>query len=243
MRKVLLLIFACGIGAKAITAQTIQINKDNRTIAITTNGEASEIADIAIVSVGYTVYGKDKDLVYADGSIISNAVVDALHKAGITDRAISSNDQSITPIQDEDKRFAQGIRFKLHQSWSVTVDSKDAANVLHLAVQAGANDAGDVSWRLSDQRSIEAKAAKEALSHAREIAQQMADGLNAKLGPLVYASNQTPPRGLAALLAGQRMTFETSTASVSSRKVGPLVIKPERVRESATVYAVFAIEP
>ncbi len=74
------------------------------------------------------------------------------------------------------------------------------ANALHLAISAGANHSGNIQWQLKKDDTLEAEAAKKALEHARQIAAQMADGLGVKLGTLVYASNQTPPRGILAAL-------------------------------------------
>jgi hypothetical protein len=66
-----------------------------------------------------------------------------------------------------------------------------------------------------------------------------------KLGTLVYASNQTPPRGiLAALGLGGGGLLNTESASLAGvrKNLAPLAISPERITKSATVYAVFAIE-
>ena len=51
-----------------------------------------------------------------------------------------------------------------------------------------------MTWSVADQDALQARAAKLALDRARQIAQQMASGLNATLGPLVYASNEAPAR-------------------------------------------------
>jgi uncharacterized protein len=61
---------------------------------------------------------------------------------------------------------------------------------------------------------------------------------------LVYASNQTPPRGLGALLAmnGAILQTESAEIAVKAKNLAPLAISPERITKSATVYAVFAIE-
>ncbi len=51
----------------AATAQTIQVNKENRTIAITTNDQAQATADVAVVSIGFITFGTDQDGTYAEG--------------------------------------------------------------------------------------------------------------------------------------------------------------------------------
>lgn len=126
----------------------------------------------------------------------------------------------------------------------VTVRAEQASDVLHIAILNGANNSGDISWELVHDDALEAEAAGKALEHARQIADQMAKGLNTKLGPLVYASNQTPPRGIFANMGFGNVSLNTESAAMSVRmkNLKPLAISPERITKSATVYAVFAIE-
>ena len=85
------------------------------------------------------------------------------------------------------ERFAQGSRFEFAQSWKVTIPADAAADILHVAITAGANESGGIEWQLKKDDALEAEAAKKALEHARQIAAQMAEGLGVKLGTLVYA--------------------------------------------------------
>jgi uncharacterized protein YggE len=236
-----------GLAAIPISAQQIQVSKENKTIAITTSDEASVFADTAVVRIGFTMFGKDQTSTYADATRTSNTVFTALTTAGIPKEAIQSSDQNLSPINpgsDEDKaRYTQGLRFEFSQSWQVTVPAAQAANALHIGITAGANNGGGIQWQLVRDDALEAEAAKKALEHAHQIAEGMAKGLGAKLGPLVYASNQAPPRGLAALLGSNGMMLNTESASISSKiNLKPLAIQPERITKSATVYAVFSIE-
>lgn len=222
-------------------AQQIQINKENKTIAITTSDEAVALADTAVLTVGFHVYGKDQDGTYADASKTSNAIINALRVAGVPKEAIESSQQQLGPLDasgDADKvRYTQGLRFAFIQSWHVMVSAESAAATLHVAVTAGANDSGGIDWQLKKDDALEAEAAKKALEHARQIATQMAEGLGVKLGPLVYASNQTPVKEL---FVGS--TTETVTVSAARKNLAPLALSPERITKSATVYAVFAID-
>jgi uncharacterized protein len=237
--RTICLTLGCAGFSVAALGQTIQVNKENRTIAITTSDQAEATADVAVISVGFTTYGPDQDSTYADGSRISNAIIKGLEDDGVKPESIESANQSLSEIEDTDKvRWAKGIRFAFSQSWRVAVAAKDAAAVLHLAITAGANDSGGIQWKLANDDAVEAAAAEKALAHAQQIAESMARGLHAKLGPLVYASNQTPPRTLFG------MALNTSSASIGSSKLNlkPLALSPEKIQKSATVYAVFAIE-
>jgi uncharacterized protein YggE len=234
-----------------VCAQQISISKENKTIAISTTGEASTLADTAILSVGFATYGKDQDSTYADASHTSNAIVDALTNSGVPKDAIQSSSQNLTAINpgnNEDKaRYLQGLRFELTQNWHITVPAEQAAKALHIAINGGANESGSIDWQLQHDDALQAEAAQNALKHAREVAERMAQGLGSKLGALVYASNQTPARGfLAALNPGfGNVSLDTQNSSAmasKSRNLKPLAISPERITKTATVYAVFAIE-
>jgi uncharacterized protein YggE len=228
-------------------AQTIQINRDNKTIAISTTDEATATADIAAITIGFEVFGTDSESTYADGGKISHAVLDALHKAGIEDKSIESSGQGLqrnTDFDDKDKpEQRQKKQFVFRQSWEVSVPPQTAAEVIRVSIAAGANKSGAIDWRLSDRKSLQAKAAEAALVKARTVAGRMADGLHVKLGTLIYASNETPNARIYFARPQQGLVLNTASASVGSYMVSPsLEIRPQTIREEGTVYAVFAIE-
>src|SRR5437879_5638367 len=143
-----------GVCATALSsvAQTITVNKENRTIAVTTTYEAEVVADVAAVTVGFTLFGVDQNQTYADATRTSNAIITALHDAGIKQDAIQSTQQSLTAIDDDDKaRYAKGIRFRFSQAWVVTGPASSAADILHVAITTGANNSGEINWKLSNE--------------------------------------------------------------------------------------------
>jgi hypothetical protein len=220
-------------------AQTLQVNKENRTIAITATDKVTVLADRATVHIGFIAYGPDSDTAYANGSRISNAIVKSLIAANVPKDAIESENQNVSPVQEYqiDKltpaEKAQR-KFQVAQSWTVRTDAADAAKVLDLAVKAGANQSGQIDWSLKDENASEAEAAGKALQRARTVATEMAKGLDVRLGALLYASNETqavPPRPLMRAMA-----------ATAAAKVEPLAINARQIEKSATVYAVFAIE-
>ena len=87
--------FICAVAAGA---QTIQINKENRTLAVTATDTASAMADLAVVHVGFQAYGADEQGAYAAGSQRSNAIVDALRKAGVAKDDLESENQQLSPL-------------------------------------------------------------------------------------------------------------------------------------------------
>ncbi len=234
--------FATAAVQIAASAQTIQVSKENRTIAITATDKVIVMADMASVHIGFIAYGPDSESAYANGSRISNAIVKALTAAGVAKDAIESESQNVSPVQEYEigklsPEEKMQRKFQLTQGWTVRTSADDAAKVLDLAVKAGANQSGQIDWSLRDENAPEAEAAAKALQHARTQAAQMAKSLDARLGVLLYGSNTTqsaPPRPL--------MRAMGMTAVSGQNAVEPLAINPRRMERSATVYAVFAIE-
>jgi uncharacterized protein len=240
MQRSAILTTAALLCATLATAQTIQVDKNNRTIAVTASDTATAAADLAGITIGFDTWAPDAETAYRQGSQLSNAIVDALKSAGVPDKSIESRAQNLSrtdfpysPAPTPEERAQKA--FTLSQSWTVHTAAADAARVLHAAVEAGANDSGAIDWDVTDRKSLEAKAAAKALVDAHAIAGQMAAGLGVTLGPLVYASNQAPERPV---LPFARMGAVAKAGAPSK----PLAIRPGQVQESATVYAVFSIE-
>jgi uncharacterized protein YggE len=228
--------------AMTAPAQTIQVSKENRTISITATDKVTVLADVATIHIGFIAYGPDSDSAYDAGSHTSNAIVKALTSAGVSDDSIESENQNVSTVQEYqiDKltpaEKAQR-KFQVTQSWTVRTNANDAAKVLDLAVKAGANQSGQIDWSLKDENAPQSEAASKALQRARTVAAEMAKGLNATLGALLYASNETqaePPRPLMKAMAAPQMSGGGGGI--------PLAINPRRIEKTATVYAVFAIE-
>jgi uncharacterized protein YggE len=221
-------------------AQTIQVSKENRTIAITATDKVTALADTATVHIGFIAYGPDSPAAYATGSRISNAIIKALTSAGIPNDAIESENQNVAPVQPyEVEKLTPAEKaqrqFQVTQSWTVRTPANDAAKTLDIAVKAGANQSGQIDWSFKDENAPQAEAAAKALQSARTQAEQMAHSLNAKLGVLLYASNEveaTPIRPL----------MRAMSAPMAMEKVAPLAINPRQVEKIATIHAVFAIE-
>jgi uncharacterized protein YggE len=238
---------AVGMAASGVAAaQTIQINRDNKTIAISASDEATATADIAAITVGFEIYGPDSQSTYADGGNLSHAVMEALHKAGVKDENVESTQQKLQRNRSFDEKETPEQRakkqFLFTQSWTVSVPPQIAAEVIRGAVAAGANQSGAIDWRLADRKALQAKATENALVKAHGVADRMAEGLHVKLGALIYASNETPntnvfPKNL-------HIRASAPLGLVDNRQLVPrsLEIRPQTIREEATVYAVFAIE-
>jgi len=244
---ILALMLAIGIGlARIVPAQSIEINRNNKTIAISTTDEATTTADIAAITIGFEIYGPDAQAVSSEGDKLSHAILDALHKAGVEDKAVESSGQGVERNKDIDEKEKPEQRareqFIFRQTWEVSVSPQLAAGAIRVAIAAGANKSGAIDWRLADRKALQAKAAESALVKAREVADRMAEGLHVKLGSLIYASNETPGARLYLNRPAQGlMLYDSAEVSTVVSTGPPLEIRPQTIREEATVYAVFAI--
>ena len=224
-------------------AQTVQVSGANRTVDITATDKVIVMADIATVHIGFVAYGADKDAAYAAGSTLSNGIVRALTSAGVAADTIESENQAVAPGQPfETQQLPEAEkarrRFQVTQSWTVRSSAEASARVLDAAVKAGANQSGQIDWSLRDENAADAEAAGKALQHARENAGQIAQSLNAKLGSLLYASNQieaSPVRPMPRAMASAGLPD-------AKQKVEVLAINPRRIERSATVHAIFALD-
>jgi uncharacterized protein len=228
-------------------AQTIQINRDNKTIAISTTDEATALADIASITIGFELFGPDAQSVTSDGGKLSHGILEALHKAGVEDKAIESSSQGVLRNKEFDEKEKPEQRakeqFVLRQSWEVSVAPQRAAEAIRVAIAVGANESGAIEWRLADRKALQAKAAENALVKASEVAARMSEGLHVKLGALIYASNETPNTKLYFVPSARGTVVSGDDAEVPVDSAGPpLEVRPQTIREEATVYAVFAIE-
>jgi uncharacterized protein len=224
-----------------VPGETISVSRENRTIAVTVTDSITVLADSATIHIGYILYAADSQTAYTTASKTSTAIMAALKDAGVAKAAIESESQAVGAVQDYGNNSwtpqeRAERKFLVTQSWTVHSSAADAAKILDLAVKAGANQSGQIDWGLADAETPAAQAAAKALRHARAIAQAMADGLNAKLGSLVFASNQAPAAQIFQNGFGGRGIALDQAAAL------PLSLAPKRVEKSATVYAVFSIE-
>src|SRR5271155_3644184 len=117
------LVLLCA-GTIHVFAQAIQVNKENKTIAITTNDSADADADTAIVHIGFELFAADADAAYSKGSTASNNIIKAINGIGVAKDSIQSDTQGISEnnnFNDRDYTPEEKAarRFRVQQSWSV----------------------------------------------------------------------------------------------------------------------------
>jgi hypothetical protein len=236
-QAVVALAFLAGSAAVAQQANQLQLKIDstNRTLSVSAEERVTADPDIAVLHVGFQTPPSDAKTAYAVGAKISNDVVAALKQAGIPEASIRSVSQSLESVD------AKAHKFKLVQSWAVEAPPKRAAEILDIAIAAGATESGEIEWTVQDVHALEDRALKQAAERAKSDASVLAASMGAHLGALVYVSNQVAaPRSM-----NGYATANFAVAGAAEAYVGtshPLAIEPHKVSRTATVYAVFAIE-
>ncbi|MFZ0637505.1 MAG: SIMPL domain-containing protein [Candidatus Acidiferrales bacterium] len=218
------------------------MNRDNKTIEVTVTDSADAVADFAQLGIGYFNFAQSHDAAYEENVRVSNQILHALLEAGVPKKDIATNSLTLSRTAEEDLKGVPADQrkdreFTARQSWEVRISTADASKVVDIAVAAGANDLSDPSWELADPSGLENKAYVSALMEAHDLAAKMAQALGAKVGALLYASNQS--RQLF-----QYMTVNTSGAIVTSKLVPRVEVEllPQKIEKTATIHAVFAIE-
>jgi uncharacterized protein YggE len=221
----------------ALTAQQpgqvqLKIDSSNRTLTVNAEERVTAEPDIAMLHIGFLTTPSDAKGAYAEGARTSNQIVAALKQAGIPDSSIRSEAQS---LQSFDLKVH---KFRLQQSWIVKVPPARAAEILDIAVNAGATQSGDIEWNVEDERALENKALESAAARARSNAAVLAAGMGVKLGSLVYVTNQISAPQIPLRYA--QANFLGGAAA--DKAAPPLAIEPHKVSRTASIYAVYAIE-
>lgn len=156
------------------------------TISVSGEGKANAPPDIASLSFGVIVQRQSTAKAAMDQLGKSmQMVLDAVKKAGVEDKDIRTEGLSLNPAYDwkDGRQIMRG--FDASQSLRVKVRDLDkVSDVLAAATNAGANQAGGVSFIVDDPEKARAEAREEAIEQTQEKAKILAGQLGMRLGKL-----------------------------------------------------------
>jgi uncharacterized protein YggE len=233
----LILLCATTSFAQSSAPPTLAITPANRTLSISATAQAEGDADVADINIGFTAYGATLPAVYKSSSDTSNTIVRAMIAAGAAQSDIQSRTQSVYPLQPYDIKGHPGMKYGLAQSWKVSAPPKDAALILDAAIHAGANQSGDIDWRMKNSLALDQQAIARATERAHTLASAMAQVMGVTLGKPLYATNDTSSN----VIRVQPMMF-AQAMDAKAAAPQPLAIEPQQVQTTATVQIVYAIE-
>lgn len=218
--------------AQQASQPELKIDSANRTLTVTANESVSVEPEVAILHIGFETQPGGAKSVYAEGARTSNAIIAALKNAGIAESAIRSESQYLQRDYTEPKSH----KFKLTQQWTVKTTPERAAEILDVAVTAGATSSGQIEWTVKDEPALEQQALDRAAARARQNAAVLAKAMGVRLGALIYVSNQLSAPSF------PRPMVRAFAMAAKAEAAPPLAIEPQKVSSEASVYAVFAIE-
>ena len=166
------------------------------TVEATGEGEVSLPADLAVLSLGVTTDGPTAKAALDANARAMTAVIATLAAAGFKAPDVATRAVSVTPLFEHRPQAEPRIT-GYRANNTVQVTSRDPAAIgraLDAGVQAGANVAGGIAFRLADSRAAETQALRLAVQDAQARAAAMADALGKKLGRVLAVTAQDVER-------------------------------------------------
>ncbi|UWZ83206.1 SIMPL domain-containing protein [Occallatibacter riparius] len=233
--------------ASSLIAQCNQNCPERRTVSVNGSASVTADADLAIVRVGYKLYGPDAKAAYSTATATSNAIMQALIASGVKKNAIESTSQVLQHTQQyETQQYPINSpervqhEFTALQNWTVRVKPDDAANVLNTAINAGANESGWIEWIVEHPESLQAEAAARAEGDAHATAERIAQMSGVRLGRIVSVTeNQGSGSAMDSIGALSGPVVMALNSAPGSQ---PLAVNSRQVTFHCLVYAVFEIE-
>lgn len=177
--------------------QASSVSQIERYITVTGFGSAVGAPDIAHMTLG--VDSSDPDITVALND--NNQRIDAV-KAALLDNGVAAEDIRTEYFNIyQDKGFAPETSgpsgepqsfYRITHVMNVTVRNVDRmAELLGVAVEAGANTVHSINFNIADRSSLETEARINALDDARARARQLADELGVELGEVMSVTEQS----------------------------------------------------
>jgi uncharacterized protein YggE len=236
-----LLLFA-GL-ALSTRAQDIQVNRENKTVAISVTKSIEVQPELGSVQIGYRNQGLLQSSVYEENGRQAQKIIESLLIAGVKKEDIQTEEVQLVRVDEspQESQHEKPPRFEAVQTWKIWAPVGEVQKVVDQAVAAGANDVSEVVWSVADPDALDVKARGEAISKARQIADEMAKSLGGKAGSLLYISNGEPSGSYFRAGGGFR-NGRVQTVEVSGTRLPLLNLFPQKVRREVTIYVVFALE-
>ncbi|WP_444931703.1 SIMPL domain-containing protein [Microbulbifer sp. SSSA002] len=174
-----LLVAACG---NEYTAE-----KQGTLVSITARGEASQMPDIATISVGVVTESEDSKQAMRDNARQMESLMAAIKKSGIDDKDSQTTGVNLSPRYQYQKNKTPRITgYTARNTVRVKVRKLDElGKVLDNLTAAGANQINGPSFEIGEPGPVQAKAREKALEDAQERADIYAKALGTKVRRIV----------------------------------------------------------
>lgn len=166
------------------------------TITVRGTGEATAVPDSAQFSVGVTNTAESVDTAQTQSTKAINTIIDYLQSEGVAEESIRTTSYNVSPQYAQQQRFSRArqdnrevVGYEVSQRLEVTVDDTEKAGELLSGVgERGADSVSQLSFVVSDDDKLQRQARTDAITDARESAQELANALGVQLGDVVSYS-------------------------------------------------------
>ncbi len=176
-----LILSACGPTTINQEAQPI-----TRTLNVNGLGSTNLTPDIAYIYIGVHSEGPTASEVVSANKAQTNAVLDALKKAGVEEKDLRTTNFSIWPTQQySPEGVATGSTYMVDNTVYVTVRDLDGlGDLLDDTIAAGANSINSIQFDVADKTDAVKEARTKAVENAKVQAQELADAAGITLGEI-----------------------------------------------------------
>ncbi len=191
--RLTLFALVAGLLALAVAPAAAQTSYPPETITVIGMGQAFGDPDVAYVQVGVEIGDADVNAAFSSANEVMNSVMAALREAGIAEQDLRTVSVNLYTIDEQvfgpdgmppAPGSAQTLRtYRVSNILRVTIrDVARVGELIGVAVNAGANQIYGLEYSIADTGALAQEARVNALTDARDRAQQIADALGVTLG-------------------------------------------------------------
>lgn len=201
-KKLIMIVLILGLVAVSIVS-VVMVTKNNNNfemVSFTGTGKVSAKPDIAQVSLAVRTpkVNTASEAVKQNSSQI-NAIIKALKDLGIAEKDIKTSNFSVNPVYNyKPNTPGEIIGYEVYQELLTKIRNLDnIGQVITRATELGANQIGNIAFTIDDKEALKKQARAEAVTQAKERAQEMAvlTGMHLKKIVNVYENNNDQPMG------------------------------------------------
>lgn len=190
-------------------------------LTVNAEGSVEGRPDLATINVGVTTEGQTAAAALAENARRSQALIQALRRAGIAERDIQTANVSVYPQQVYGE--GQAPRITGYQATN-TVTAKvrnidNTGRVIDAAVGAGGNNVNGVSFSYQDPDAQLNAARRDAIANARERAALYADALGLRVHRVVAVSEGGGFRPPIVPMAMERMQAADASTPIAPGEI------------------------
>ena len=157
-----------------------------RTLNVNGVGQVYLTPDIAYIYIGVHTEGATASEAVDANKVQTNAVIDALKKAGVDEKDIRTTNFSIYPSQQygPDGKVTGTVYMVDNTVYVIVRDLDGLGSLLDDAISAGANTINSIQFDVADKTQAVKEARAKAVEDAKTQAQELADAAGVSLGSI-----------------------------------------------------------